>query len=244
MRTTGPDPTTEPWPSARRTRRALLLSGPLSSLLYAAMLALVPLGWEGYSSASQTVSELSAIGAPTRSLWVGLGRVWTALYILFGVGLWQSAPSSRALRAAAGLVITAGTVGLFWPPMHQREVLASGGATLTDTLHLVWTAVNGLLTLAAMGFGAVALGGRFARYSVATMVVVLAAGWLTSLDAPRIQADLPTPWVGVWERVNIGAWLLWVAVLAITVLRRPTARSGTSRPAPDDSTPRSLSDGG
>ncbi len=75
--------------------------------------------------------------------------------------------------------------------------------------------MNGLLTLAAMGFGAVALGGRFARYSVATMAVVLAAGWL-----------------------------LWVAVLAITVLRRPTATSGTSGPAPDDSTPRSSSDGG
>jgi len=26
--------------------------------------------------------------------------------------------------------------------------------------------------------------------------------------------------MGVWERINIGAWLLWVAVLAVALLRR------------------------
>jgi hypothetical protein len=26
--------------------------------------------------------------------------------------------------------------GFFWPPMHQREVLAAGGGTRTDTMHI------------------------------------------------------------------------------------------------------------
>ena len=55
-------------------RKSLLVCGVLSSLLYVAMTVLVAMQWEGYSSASQTISELSAIGAPTRSLWVGAGR--------------------------------------------------------------------------------------------------------------------------------------------------------------------------
>ena len=39
----------------------------------------VAMQWENYSSVSQTVSELSAIDAPTRPLWVPLGIVYTLL---------------------------------------------------------------------------------------------------------------------------------------------------------------------
>jgi hypothetical protein len=69
--------------------------------------------------------------------------------------------------------------------MHQREVLAAGGGTLTDTLHIAWTVVNGLFTLLAIGFGAAALGVRSRLYSVATMVILGVAGILTSKDAAR-----------------------------------------------------------
>lgn len=58
-------------------RRILAVCGILSSLLYAAMVAFVATRWEGYSSASQTISDLSAIRAPTRPLWVALGTVST-----------------------------------------------------------------------------------------------------------------------------------------------------------------------
>ena len=50
-------------------RKILLVCGVFSVLLYVAMNVLVAMQWEGYSSVSQTVSELSAIGAPTRPLW-------------------------------------------------------------------------------------------------------------------------------------------------------------------------------
>ena len=56
-------------------RKVLLNCGILSSLLYVAMNVLGAMQWEGYNTASQTVSELSAIGAPSRPLWVLLGVV-------------------------------------------------------------------------------------------------------------------------------------------------------------------------
>ena len=208
----------------------LLVCGILSSLLYATMLVLIPLQWESYSSAAQTVSELSAIGAPTRSLWVPLGIVWTLLYAGFGWGVWRAAGHNRALRVVGGLIIVAAVLSVFWPPMHQREVLAAGGGTLTDSLHLVWTGINGMLTLLAIGFGAAAFGKRFRLYSVATIVLLVAAGAMTSFDVPRIDANLPTPWVGVWERVNIVVWLLWVVVLAVILLRRSRGRTTTVAP--------------
>ena len=72
--------------------------------------------------------------------------------------------------------------------------------------------------LTAIGFGAAAFGKWFRFYSIATIVILLVFGVLTGLDAPRIEANLPTPWVGVTERIDIGVFLLWVVVLAVALL--------------------------
>ena len=198
------------------TRKVLLACGIAAPLLYVAMLIFVPLGWPGYSSAAQTVSELSAIGAPTRLLWMALGALYTMLLAAFGWGILLSARGSRALRVVGGLMVACGVLGLFWPPMHLRGT----EFTLTDTLHIVWMAVSGLLTLVAMGIAAAAFGRRFRAYSVATMVILLATGAMTGAAAPNVAADLPTPWIGVWERVSAVVWMLWLGVLAVAMLRR------------------------
>ncbi len=39
------------------------------------------------------------------------------------------------------------------------------------------------------------------------------------MDGPRVAAQLPTPWLGIKERINIYASMLWVLVLAIKTLR-------------------------
>lgn len=198
-----------------RAPQALLVCGILSSLLYAAMNVFVPMQWEGYSAAAQTVSELSAIGAPTRPLWFLLGIVYTLLFATFGWGVWLSAGRNRPLRVVGGVMIAQGIIGLFWPPMHLRGTTF----TLTDTLHIVWALATLLLMLLAIGFGAAALGKRFRLYSIATLVIFVVFGTLTGLDGPRIAANLPTPWIGVWERINIAAYMLWVVVLAVALLR-------------------------
>src|SRR5687767_12593955 len=85
-------------------RKILLVCGILSSLLYVAMNIFVPMQYEGYNSASQTVSELSAIDTPTRTLWVSLAIVYTLLVIAFGLGVWKSSEQNRNLRIAGGLM--------------------------------------------------------------------------------------------------------------------------------------------
>ena len=202
-------------------RKTLLVCGILSSVLYVAMTVLVALQWEDYSSASQTISELSAIDAPTRSLWALPGAVYTLLVTAFGWGVWLSAGRSVALRRAGGLILAYGSLGLLWPlaPMHTREVLAAGGGTLSDTMHLVLASVTVLLMLLAMVSAASAQGSGFRRYSAASLVVLVVFGALTFLDAPAIAENQPTPWIGVWERINLGAFLLWVAALASVLLR-------------------------
>lgn len=202
-------------------RNALLICGIMSSLLYVVMSVIVPIQWENYSSASQTVSELSAIGAPTRLIWVLPGIVYTLLVVAFGLGVRESAQANRPLRIVGGLIVAYGIIGLGWPlaPMHLREVLASGGRTQSDTMHIVFTVVTVILMLLAIGFGTAAFGKRFRLYSIVTIAVLFVFGSLTGMEAPRIDANLPTPWIGVWERINIGVFLLWIVVLAIVLLR-------------------------
>jgi hypothetical protein len=52
---------------------------------------------------------------------------------------------------------------------------------------------------------------------------------LTSADGSRVQEDLPTPWVGLWERINITVFLLWIVVFALLMLRRRDDPGSASR---------------
>jgi hypothetical protein len=131
-------------------RKVLLVCGILSSLLYVATVVLAAIRWEGYSSTSQTVSELIAIDAPTTPLVVPLFVIYSLLV-----------------------------------------------------------------------------------YAIATILILLVFGILAGLDGSRLAANLPTPWMGVWERINIFGYMLWVVVLTIVLLRVQDTV------APDDSGGRS-----
>lgn len=196
-------------------RRRLLDAGIAASLLYVAINAFVPLLFEGYSIRDQTVSELSAVDAPTRSLWLGLLLVYGLLMFAFGYGVWASAGRSRSLRVTGVLLIVNQALGFFWPPMHSREVLAAGGGTLTDTLHLVWTAGWGVMVMLTIALSASSFGRRFRVYSIATIVTLVGLAFLTGTYADGIQANLPTPWAGVVERISIAAFMLWVIIFAL-----------------------------
>lgn len=206
-------------PSRYSIRKALLVCGILSSILYVVINIIVAMQWREYDWVSQTVSELSAIGAPTRTLWIVLSTPYTLLMLAFAWGFWKSAQGNRLLRLASGLLMAYGALGVLWPlaPMHLRETLAAGGATFSDTLHIALGAVTQLIYLLALGLTAAALGNKFRLYSIATFVLLLVFGVLTFLDAPNIATNQPTPLIGVWERIDIGLFLLWVVVLAIVL---------------------------
>lgn len=50
---------------------------------------------------------------------------------------------------------------------------------------------------------------------IATVAVLVFFGFSTGLLGPRIPQELPTPGIGIYERINIGAFVLWVVVLAV-----------------------------
>jgi len=202
-------------------RKALLICGILASLLYVGTDILAGTLWEGYSFTSQAISELSAIGAPTRPLVVPLLNTYSVLLAAFGLGVWASAGRNRALRVMAGLLLVGTVVGFVWPPLNLREPMSSP----TNTMHSIFAGVTVLFILVEIGLGAVVYRNWFRFYSIGTILTLLVTGvvafWLAAVGQPTL-------WFGVFERINVYGYMLWVAVLAIVLLR---AEKGPTRAA-------------
>ena len=95
--------------------------------------------------------------------------------------------------------------------------------TFTDKMHITVTSLLVLFIFLLMGVGARALDKGFRLYTIITIGVVLLFGALAGVDGYRMAQHLPTPWLGVTERVNIFGFLLWYAVLSIRLLREKPA---------------------
>lgn len=205
-------------PALKMVRKVLLICGILSSVLYIGTDILAVMRWEAYSYTSQSVSELMAIEAPTRPLVVSLFTMYNLLVIAFGFGVLATDRQKRILRFTGILLIGYGILGqvaLLFFPMHLR----GSEKTISDTMHIVFTVVIVLFLLSIIGFGAAALGKRFRFYSIGTILILLLFGALAGRQGPRVAALLPTPGLGVLERVNIYTSLLWVLALAVILLR-------------------------
>lgn len=210
-------------------RKLLLICGILASLIYIGSDILAATRWEGYSYTAQSVSELRATGAPTQALLRPILFIYALLEIAFGCGVRMSAGPRRGLRITGGLLIGLGlldlTGPLFWLDLNEAV------GSLVNTLHLIVTAVTLLLLLSVIGFGAMADGKWFRFYSYATLIIVVAMGVWTFMEVPRIEANLPTPWMGVKERISIYAYMLWMAVLALVLWRAPASVAADKPPA-------------
>ena len=80
--------------------------------------------------------------------------------------------------------------------------------------------------LAAMIFAAAAFHGWLRVYSIASLVTSIVAGIVSFMAAPYE----PTLVLGIAERISIGAFLLWVAVLAVALWRTPSVQPYATAP--------------
>jgi Protein of unknown function (DUF998) len=211
------------------TRRLLLVCGVLSSIVYIGVDVLAEVFHGGYHSfTSQAVSELMATGAPTERL---VDPIYLLLYgpllIAFGVGVWMSPGPKRLMHVTGGLVIASALLGFSGPTLFEMDVRGSAGDPRADVLHIAVTAALSLIILLFIGFGAFVRGRGFRSYSFATIAVMLVFGALTGLASRPMTLGQPTPWLGVVERIVLGAYLLWVAVLAILLGRAPHSTATT-----------------
>jgi hypothetical protein len=212
-------------PQTKREKmvRFLLICGIFSSVLYiGADIIAANLLYPGYSYTSQQVSELSAIGAPTRPLWIAMTFLWTPLVMAFSIGVWRLAGLKRSLRVAGVLLVAFSIIGLLWAlvfPMHLRGTIKLVTESTTDTMHVVFAGLQVLAMTLFMAFGSGAGGKGFRIYSIASIAAMLASGAITGTQTSAIAAGQATPWMGLVERVSVYAPVLWVLVFAVVLLR-------------------------
>jgi hypothetical protein len=211
------------------TRQFLLVCGVLSSALYIAADVHAWSQYPGYSPVSQAFSELLAEGAPTRPFMVAVaGAPYNLMVAALGVGVWASPGRGRVSRITGALLVLYAVISYLGGTVFQMDPRGTEGSVRT-MLHERATAVMVLSMLLSMGVGAFLHGTRFRLYSLGTLLTILVFAGLSFLQAAKLAANEPAPWLGLIERVNIYAWMLWVAVLAVALLRVETRpeRGGT-----------------
>ncbi|GGI01618.1 hypothetical protein GCM10007170_41470 [Arthrobacter liuii] len=192
-------------------RRGLLTAGPLSSLLYVVFTdGIAASQWDGYRRAEQMVSELFAVGSPGYAVLAPFTWLYTVLFTAFGVGVWASVRGNRALRIGAGLLTAYG----LWNIMGAIYPLRLGDDS-SIPMHIVATNIQLALMVAAMCFMAAGFHGWMRIYSIVSLAVSALMGMVAFMAAPG-----PNLVLGISERVSIGAFLLWVAVLAVVLWKR------------------------
>lgn len=223
--------------AARVSAKLLVFCGVILLALYITMGVIATLRYDGYSYKDQTISELSAIDAPTRGMWMVMSVVYQALAFAFAFGVSMVAGQRRKVRAVGWLLLAGAVVGLLWwfAPMYQREVTAAGGGTWQDTMHKLVGGMSSLLFFPMVGGGMFAFGWRFRWYSIVTVGLMLAFGMLMSMDIEEVGNNEPTPWLGIYERIVIEGAMLWQAVFAAVVLwstRRSEVSAARGRTSP------------
>ena len=202
-----------------KLKTILLSCGILSSLLYILTDLVSVCAWSDYHYASQTVSELFAVDSPIRTFVVICFILYAFLIYAFGTGIWLTSDGKRSLKVAAILIIgkeILGLTGTLFFPIHLRGVEGN----YSDIMHGIVTAVGVFLFMfPAMIAGAVAFKGIFRIYSIVTMTLFIVFGILAGTMQPQYAANLPTPMMGIWERINIYGYMLWIVILSIMLLR-------------------------
>lgn len=197
-------------------QRILLLCGVLSPLLRVATDIVAGKRWADYDFASRSISDLSAVGAPTRSLVVPLEITSLVLSILFAIGVWFLAGDNTLQRVTAVMLLGSGLfslVGTFFP-----VDLAEGMTTAANKTNTVIIGTSVLFLVLAMILGTAAFRGWFRIFSIALFAVFLVEDVWATWGKPFSLGGERGPLVGVQERTMLWGYLLWMAVLAAKLL--------------------------
>jgi hypothetical protein len=143
------------------------------------------------------------------------GGPYNLLVAALGVGVWMSAGRSMVTRITGTLLLLYALISYLGGTVFQMDTREVEGSVRT-MVHERATAVMVLTMLLAMAVGAFVHGMRFRIYSLATLLTVIVFAGATFQQVTMLTAHEPTPYFGLIERVNIYAWMLWVAVLSIS----------------------------
>ena len=161
-----------------------------------------------YSPVEDTISQLAAIGAPTRALMTAGMVVFGVAVPTYAVALRDALPG-RAWIAAAATGIA--TLGVAAAPLDHSDVV--------DTLHLI-AAGAGYVTLAAVPLLAHRALRDAGHRKLATFGLAMAA-----ISAVALPTSLVVAQTGLFQRMGLAAGDLFLIASVPTVASATTRRS-------------------
>ncbi|WP_369986644.1 DUF998 domain-containing protein [Pseudomonas xanthosomatis] len=204
--------------------RLLLASGLLIPLWLLAGVWLTALAYPGYDHLQQAMSQLGASGAPTQgfSPWVNNFPL-ALLFALFAWGLARRWRESKLARLSALLVLLHGVgslgTGLFACDLGCAPAVPS----LSQQLHNL----SGLLMFLSLTLACVLwvrLGKRLAHSPGLAWGSLLCSVLAVVTVVLMARAAQSGELFGLYQRLNYGVAVLWLAALA-WVSRRPASRN-------------------
>lgn len=192
-----------------------LFCGALAPLLYLVTDRLAGGLLDGYSFAAQSMSELSAVGSPTRPLVASLNFVACLLMIAFGAGVWRAGDQELLPRITGSLLMGNAALGLiatlFFPTRFgERPIFGSPGVIIMF--------LSVVCFVLAMMFGAVAFSGWIRVLSIAIPASYILLAVLRVATAASPPAGQVASLIGAQERTMVYSFLSWVMALAIHLL--------------------------
>lgn len=199
-------------------KRILILSGIAAVVLYVLTVAAGGMITPGYRHLSQAISELIQSGAPHQASLEFWFNIYNLLLLFMCVGLllhFQDSPG--IVKAGLVLIGTGSLMGIamgFFPMDPAGSPMTSAGL-----IHIILAALSSLLSMAALLMTGLGLSRRtgwswFRPYTWISFAVVLLSGGLSP-----VMLALNIPFTGLAERLTIGAYLQWLAVLSCTASR-------------------------
>jgi len=147
-----------------------------------------------------------------------MGFIYNPLVIAFGIGVCKYSENKLFLKVTGILLSIWGLLGYVWFffPMNMRGQIVN---SVTNTMYLVLAEITVPLMIVFIAIGSGAKGKCFRIYSILTIIATLVCGAIVGSQASRVAAQLPTPWMGILERVSVYAPMIWVAMLAMVLLK-------------------------
>ena len=191
--------------------------GIITPLVYLFAVVLGGFIMPNYSHTYNTISELTGAGFPDILILDFLFMLYNVLLVAFSVGglVFFQPVKVRMARILFALLLAAGLIGLLFSFFPQD--MRGAPPTASGKIHIILAGIISPVTvasaiLAGFTFKSDPIYQELSAFSFAMGAVILATGGATAIS---IAVD--SPFGGIFERLTIGAFLVWFLFLAVKI---------------------------
>lgn len=195
-------------------KKILLKSGMLAVIFYVLHVALGGFLWKDYSHLQQPISDLTASGAPDRSLLLVITTIYAVLALVFAISfaIFVS-PKYHRFVFWGGISFTLMHVVSILYGFFPQD-LPGSETTFTGIMHLVVTALIVPFTilsplLIGLGLKKSPEDKQLGNFSLVCGIMIFVLGGLSGLFFAK-----HLPYFGLVERLNIGTLQVWTFILS------------------------------